>query len=74
MELAQAEEKIIQMKKEEMQRNGKLDESELEALKRAEEGRRKIYYTWPSFCRDLVCLFLSFGLRCVPYVDRWLIE
>jgi hypothetical protein len=54
VELAKAEEKIIQMKKDELERNGMKDEGELEALRKAEEGRRRIYYSWPSFCRDLV--------------------
>lgn len=66
MELAKAEEKVIQMKKEELERNGIQEGPEFDALKRAEEGRRKIYYTWPSFCRDLVSLLVH--LRFVEVV------
>lgn len=54
VELAKAEEKALAMKKEEYERNGKHDEAELQAIQRAEEAKRRIYYSWPAFCRDLV--------------------
>jgi hypothetical protein len=56
VELAKAEETLLQSKRDELQRAGQTGGPEWEALQRAEEGKRQIYYTWPSFCRDLVSL------------------
>ncbi len=68
VELAKAEAKMIQMKKEELEKSEMKDESAVEALRKAEENKRKIYYAWPSFCRDLVGLFTSSGIG-TPYAQ-----
>lgn len=51
MELAREEERIIAQRRKEAEEAGVLDPDALKAL---EQGRRTIYYSWPSFCRDLV--------------------
>lgn len=51
VELAREEERIIAQRRKEANDAGVLDP---EALAGLEEGRRRIYYAWPSFCRDLV--------------------
>jgi hypothetical protein len=53
VELAREEERIIEQRRKEAREAGVLDPEAL-ALAGLEEGRRRIYYAWPSFCRDLV--------------------
>ena len=69
MELAKAEMKMIQLKREELERSQLANEDEMEALKKAEEGRRKIYYSWPSFCRDLVSPIARDALRVIADIN-----
>ena len=54
VELAREEEAIIKQRRQEMEATGMVDE---EALKQLEEGKRRIVYAWPTFCRDLVSFF-----------------
>ena len=58
VELAREEESIIEQRRQEMQATGMVDE---DALKMLEEGKTWIDYSWPVFCRDLVCSFLLLG-------------
>ena len=51
VELAREEEAIIEQRRKEMQATGMVDE---EALKALEENKRRICYSFPTFCRDLV--------------------
>ncbi|KAK8861357.1 hypothetical protein IAR55_002176 [Kwoniella newhampshirensis] len=54
VELARQEEELGKKRREEAERNGVRDP---EALRLAMEGdKRRIMYSWPSFCRDLHCL------------------
>ncbi|WWD16740.1 hypothetical protein CI109_101171 [Kwoniella shandongensis] len=54
VELARQEEELGRKRREEAERSGVRDP---EALRLAMEGeKRRIMYSWPSFCRDLHCL------------------
>ncbi|WWC87495.1 uncharacterized protein L201_002385 [Kwoniella dendrophila CBS 6074] len=69
VELARQEEEIIHNKIEELKLQGVKDPQTLQmiyetfefptssmSLDQSRKGRRKIMYSWPSFCRDLHCL------------------
>lgn len=56
VELAKREAEAAKSRREEAEKQGVRDP---EALKLIEGETRKIVYSWPSFCRDLVSLFLS---------------
>lgn len=54
VELAKREAEAAKARREEAEKQGVRDP---EALKLIEGEARKIIYSWPSFCRDLVSLF-----------------
>nr|XP_018264408.1 uncharacterized protein I303_02574 [Kwoniella dejecticola CBS 10117]OBR86566.1 hypothetical protein I303_02574 [Kwoniella dejecticola CBS 10117] len=69
VELARQEEEILNKRLEEAQKLGVRDEQALNLIMENGDpsiypdtplkhtGRRRIMYSWPSFCRDLVCVF-----------------
>lgn len=71
VELAREEEAIIKQRRQEMEATGMVDE---EALKQLEEGKRRIVYAWPTFCRDLVSFFWEIfpaTLGCMIWCRRF---
>ena len=60
VELARQEQQELESQRENIMINGIPDAS---AMSIQEVGGRRIYYSWPSFCRDLVSACLCLALR-----------